>query len=291
MTNRTPTEDGQLVEFKPTDKCYASLRTAADFYYVNGIATTGEVHQQTAETIANITESLCRGIYNRTSGMGADLFQCSGDWLYIFRSQLGEEGFLSDRLSQAAINSITSIFSSMRHANPFLHAIREAWIAPSHIQPKRKKVLDTIRDALRRNPASLRLFDELGRCSVRPQIVVAHSQGNLITSSAVWALQAAYGSRALANIHIRSISSPAPAWPRGINNRIKVYGQKDDIVTMFDPKNLTGNRSPGSWGFFSPKAPVEYVKTGSIAAHDVEYNIFQTNLARRLRNDAGIQAF
>lgn len=284
-----PVADGQVTQFPPPDGKRAR-NLATKFYYVNGINTTGSAHRITATVIADIVEDEVTGIYNLTNGMLADLSQCVGDWINIVRSQLGEQGFFRDRLTQSMITTLAGISLPMRLSSPYLHAMREAYVAPAEIQP-RTEAIEEIRKSLARNQASLSLFDELRQDLGRSQIVIAHSQGNLITSFTLWALQAVYGTAGLQNLQIRSISSPSPAWPRGINHRIKVYGQKDDPVTLADPKNWSGNRSLGFWDRFVTKSPGQYVKSGGIAAHDVEYNIKQTSLADRLRDDAGLAPF
>lgn len=284
--NTNPTYDGHVLSYWPE----ASPRgLAKKFYYVNGINTDPKTHRIVAEIIANITQSRVTGIYNATGGTMVDLTQCVGDWINIFRSQVGEQGFFQDRLSQSAIDRLSSISTTIANLSPFAHAMREAHIAPDEIA--RTRSLKSMRKALKRNLASLSLFDQITRNLDARQIIVAHSQGNLITSFALWGVQAVYGSRALSKLQIRSISSPSPAWPRGINHRIKVYGQRDDPVTWFDPKNWTGNRSAGFWANFFGKDPVGYVKSGGIAAHSAEYNIIKTSLYRRLRADAGIASF
>jgi hypothetical protein len=285
--NQPPYGDGDVKYFFPDQLPY---RSGTQFYYVNGIKTTPAGHQAIAELIANITESTVCGIYNLTNGMAADLKQCLGDWVRIVSNQIGEEGFFRDRLSQSAINALASVSIPARLSAPWLHAMRDAFIAPVEIMAGSKSD-EKIRAALKRNEASYSLYDELTKRLGASQIVVAHSQGNLITSFALWGIQAVYGSQGLANIQVRSISSPSPAWPRGINHQIKVYGQSDDPVTWADPKNLTGNRSAGDWSQFRSKSPIEYLKSGGIAAHDADYNINQTNLYRRLRADAGITPF
>lgn len=285
--NSDPVNDGDVRTFYPQTPAY---RTRPSFYYVNGIRTEPAGHTFIAELLANITESPMVGIYNATSGMLQDLRQCVGDWMNIVRSQVGEKGFWPDRLAQSAIDNLSSINVNVYFASDYLHSMREALLAPSSVDAT-AKAHQEMRKALKRNAAALSLYDELTSDLRREQIVIAHSQGNLITAFALWGLQAVYGSEGLARIQVRSISSPSPAWPRGINNQIKVYGQRDDPVTWFDPKNWTGNRSAGFWDNYFPKDPAAYVTSGGIAAHDAAYNINGTSLWRRLRADAGIAAF
>ncbi|QDV45644.1 hypothetical protein Enr13x_55230 [Stieleria neptunia] len=280
--NPLPKGDGSVQEYR-FSKQLKKIRT--QFLYVNGINTPPDVHQNIAILISSITKTPVTGVYNATDGMLGDLKQCVGDWVRIFGSQIGEEGFFSDRLSESAINKIAGTSVAGRISAPYLHALREAWIAPSEIKPA-KKTVDEVRKGLRRNAAALSLFDEITRNLNRPKIIIAHSQGNLVTSFALWAVQALYGTKGMSNLQVRSISSPSPAWPRGINHRIKVYGQKDDLVTWCDPKNWIGARSAGFWRIYFGDNPKEIRGGNVIAPHDVKYNLERTSLARRLRSDA-----
>jgi hypothetical protein len=287
-TNPAPVKDGDVLQYSPPQS--PPKGGNVKFYYVNGIRTSPEAHRDIATLIAGVVETTVTGVYNQSDGFVGDLSQCLGDWIGIVRGQVGEQGFWRDRLTQSAIDKLASFNIHAAWGKDYLHAMRDAFVAPSEIAPRHTDLAD-IRKSLKRNEASLSLFDELSKDLHQPQIVVAHSQGNLITSFTLWAMQAVYGSKGLERIQVRSVSSPSPAWPRGINHRIKVYGQKDDFVTLCDPKNWTGNRSAGYWDNFFPKHPGKFVKSGGIAAHDVEYNILDTSLARRLRADAGLATF
>lgn len=277
-----PRRDGSVQQYRFSKRTKGAQ---TQFYYVNGINTTPEAHQNIAVLISSITNTPVTGVYNATNGMLGDLKQCMGDWIRIFGSQIGEEGFFRDRLSESAINNLAGTSAGGRVSAPYLNALREAWIAPSELQPKKKNV-DAVRKGLQRNAASLALFDQITRNIKRPKVIVAHSQGNLVTSFTLWAVQSLYGTQGLSNLQIRSISSPSPAWPRGINHRIKVYGQKDDLVTWCDPKNWIGARSAGFWRIYFGDNPKDLRDGKVIAPHDVKYNIERTSLAKRLRSDA-----
>lgn len=283
--NRDPSFDGDTPSYYPIARSYS---VAPRFYYVNGIRTDKRTHRFTAEFVANLTRSRVTGVYNATSGTAGDLWQCAGDWVNVVGSQLIEEGFWADRLAQAGINAQS--LTALGKYRSILHLLREVVISPKEIQGDLTKDY-AVRKSLARNKASQSLYSWLTKYQKQKQIIVAHSQGNLVTSFALWGIQTVYGTAGLKNIYVRSISSPSPTWPRGINNRIKVYGQNDDPVTWFDPKNWLGNKSAGFWDTYFPNNPIGYVKSGGIAAHDVRYNIINTSLARRLRDDAGIAKF
>jgi hypothetical protein len=123
------------------------------------------------------------------------------------------------------------------------------------------------------------------------QVIIAHSQGNLITADALWAMVLAFGEDSLAAMQVYSLASPSPAWPLGIRHHRKVYGHTNDLVTLFDPHNwtaLTGRlangkfgRTAGDWRQFGPSA------RPGLAGHDVGRNI-ALNFSKTIRRDLGL---
>src|SRR5262249_12423539 len=121
--------------------------------------------------------------------------------------------------------------------------------------------------------------------------MVAHSQGNLITAEALWAMVMAYGEGSLANMLIYSLASPAPAWPLGIRGHRKVYGYTNDLVTLADPHNWTilmdrvqhgkFSRTAGDWRRYGSK-PIP-----GRAGHDLNRNI-ALNFTTTIRRDLGL---
>ncbi len=71
--------------------------------------------------------------------------------------------------------------------------------------------------------------------------VIAHSQGNLITANAVAALGWVRGrSHALSEVHVYSLASPSPSWPRRTGMQLHgPYNFPDDNVTRLS-NPLTG---------------------------------------------------
>jgi hypothetical protein len=120
------------------------------------------------------------------------------------------------------------------------------------------------------------------------QAVSALGQNHVELGSALgtfdgWALQTVHGAGGLQNLRVYSISSPVPAWPAGINFRIKVYGHKNDLVTYADPKNLLGRRSAGD----NERQHGQSLLPG-IDPHDISVNFFGTNFVSRIRSDLGL---
>jgi hypothetical protein len=87
------------------------------------------------------------------------------------------------------------------------------------------------------NRATAALYKALCDNRSECQIIVAHSQGNLITANALWAMTTMLGRDALSNVQVYSLASPAPAWPIGIRYRLRAYHHDNDLVIMANPHN------------------------------------------------------
>jgi hypothetical protein len=145
------------------------------------------------------------------------------------------------------------------------------------------------------NPATASLFKQLHSNLTQRQIIVAHSQGNLIAADALWSLVIALGETSLAQIRVYSLASPAPAWPLGLRKDFRgggrlVYGHLNDPVTFFDPHNwpITGRvaggqfaRTPGDW------RPYGDGEKPDLAGHDVTKNI-ALNFFKTVRRELGL---
>lgn len=269
-----PSGDGQVQEYR--SPCAKGGRPM--IVYVNGIQTTGAEHQATAVILSELTQRSVFGVYNATGGTGKvgfvlDLLQCGDDWIGSTSQQLVEFGVSAvnrivdgwKRLTGTGGSDPTEVGKKLREQ--FTYQQRVAFFTV-YLAGK--------------NRATASLFDLLIRHSGERILIVAHSQGNLITSNALWALQAVSGPSALSNLQIYSLASPSPAWPQGINFRIKVYGHSNDLVTFSDPKNLLGRRSAGDWRQFGGN---DQIGTGG---HPAKLNIYETNFAKRIRSDVGV---
>lgn len=142
------------------------------------------------------------------------------------------------------------------------------------------------------NPATVSLFRQLRERVYERQMIVCHSQGNLVTSNALWAMVIAFGESSLQNISVYSLAPPTPVWPYGLRGRRKVYAYTNDPVTFCDPHNwsfLTEHfangkfkRTAGDWrqlgAFWIP----------TFDAHDVHKIIQNTNFTNSIRRDLGL---
>jgi hypothetical protein len=284
---RIPTRNGEVIDYQAVQPALSLPR----IYYVNGIQTDGETHARSATVLSILTERVVHGVYNATAGknplgMGGDLLQCLADWTDIFLSKLAEIG--NGHVNRALNWLVDQTAGRFRPGptNPInvANSIRQR-IAPTHRLAFIDKCLSTY------NKATASLFRELYTHLSDKQVIVAHSQGNLITADALWSLVIAFGENSLANLQIYSLASPSPAWPLGIRYRRKVYGHSNDAVTLADPHNwsiITSRlangkygRTAGDWRVFGSN----WLSGFGIGGHDVNLNIamnFATSIRKYL---------
>ena len=142
------------------------------------------------------------------------------------------------------------------------------------------------------NRATLQLFRQLAIHRNKRQFIVAHSQGNLITSNALFVLEDVLGSAGLRNIRVYSLASPSPAWPLGLRVTHGGGGRQDnafmnDMVALLRPHNLAkkiglgGFQNAGDFRTDPSSGPV------ALAPHDVNKIIrtlnFLKSIQQRLR--------
>lgn len=293
-----PSRDGDVLEYTPPQVRSGSPRV----YFVNGIQTSAEAHAKTAEMMAMITERPVFGVYNASGGagtvggMGADLAQCAADWLSNTSAKVGEYGGLV----------ISAPVNAARHLT---HAVK-GWFGSSEPPPETVNLLVDVNRLIPEGPrvrmvearlgmynrATRSLYQQLRANRGSTQWIIAHSQGNLITADALWAMVYSYGEASLSNMRVFSLASPVPAWPLGIRYKRKVYGFKNDLVTLADPHNwtvVTGwlagghfGRHAGDWRRYGA-TPVKQVVPG-LDPHDLERNAYLLNFANSIRRDLGL---
>jgi hypothetical protein len=219
-----------------------------------------------------------------------------------FASQIGETGtgYLNQGLTitrdaiGSGIASLNRRFGwnlpTPRHETP----VDVARNLRTTLSPEQRRRLATFLIS-RTNAAAASLFNQLYAGHTQSQWIIAHSQGNLVTADALWALSIAYGDNILSNMQVFSLASPTPAWPAGIDYRRKVYGHTNDLVTLCDPHNWTWlssnildgrfGRVAGDWRQHGTSA------TPGIEPHDMRLNVFQLNFVNRLRRDLGLSEY
>ena len=284
---KVPMSDGEVTAYQEEGGFSATPR----IYYVNGIQTTGSSHATTARVLSILTEHTIIGVYNKTAGMvvglPGDLLHCLADWADGVKGKLMEK---ADPILNSALNGVKGFFHKrlgIGGGDPIdlAHSLRG--MVPPHV---RVALIENYLATSNRATASL--FAELSRNLGGPQWIVAHSQGNLITANALWAMVIAHGESSLENMKVYSLASPSPAWPMGIRGgRRKVYGHEDDVVTFADPHNWTFitrriadgkyGRTAGDWRMFGQVG---------IGGHDIKLNML-LNFAYRIRSDLGLPLF
>jgi hypothetical protein len=257
-----PTKDGDV-------NCYdLSVSGVGEprIYFVNGIRVLPNEHAVTAAYLSLLIERPVWGVYNQTAGqkLGSivDVLQCVLDF---------------------AQNSVARTTSSSN-------------LGKSPKVPE-NKIDDFLRDLDKKyvvwNQATLELFRQLVIHRHERQLIIAHSQGNLITSNALFVLEDVLGSAGLSNIRVYSLASPAPAWPLGLRVANGGGGRQDnafmnDMVALLRPHNLAkkigvgGFQNAGDFRTDSSSGPV------ALAPHDVNKIIESLNFLKSIRRDLGL---
>jgi hypothetical protein len=250
-----PLNDGEISHYNLSN----SAAYLPIIYYVNGIRVAGVDHAKIASLLSLLTEFPIRGVYNKTSGAIADFGQCLLDYSQnagarLFSSGLTPAKNISDRDLPAEINKL-------------------------------------INGAIVWNKATASLFEQLALNRSKRQMIIAHSQGNLITSNALFVLESFLGSRSLENIRVYSLASPSPGWPLGLRYTNGGGGRQEnafmnDLVALLRPHNLAAKA--GITQFQNAGDFRTHPGGGAvgIAAHDTVLNI-ALNFLQSIRNDLG----
>ena len=270
---KIPSADGETNLYDITSSNVAVPRVI----YVNGMQTDGRTHAKTAALLSLVTERSVFGIYNRTQGFVVDGLQSGLD-------------YIQNAVGRGSRNSLTPDRKVPAHEVPKL---AEEIIAKSTVW----------------NKATPALLRTLMRNIKSRQLIVAHSQGNLITSNALFVLQNALGSQALQNIRVYSLASPSPGWPLGLRHTNGGGGRQEnafmnDLVALLRPHNalkktkefLTASPSLQAklTGMMVPDiqnaGDFRTLKGGGtvgLAAHDIQKNM-ALNFVKSIRSDVGL---
>jgi hypothetical protein len=252
MSKVKPKFDGELRLYRAPECRHPNVPR---IYYVNGINTSADEHAAAAVALSKITERGVYGVYNQSAGAGTklgmaeDLLQCVADWASSATSKMMEWGNLA---VNAAVNTARDVASGLGKFVRYHFGNGEAVKDQSDSSKEhfnaaevfRRTIPEETRVSLMErklsvyNKATASLFRQLRRHRSGRQFIVAHSQGNLITCDALWAMVIVFGEDSLGKMKVYSLASPAPAWPLGIRGgRRKVYGHTNDLVTFADPHN------------------------------------------------------
>ncbi|MFO0937029.1 MAG: hypothetical protein U0798_11000 [Gemmataceae bacterium] len=237
-------------------------------YFVNGIRVTNRSHARNATYLSMLIERPVWGVYNATWGLDtlgstADFAQCLLDYTKIIMDKFGST-VSYPKPPKIPADKVDEFLSNVEKKNI-------VW-----------------------NRATLQLFKQLVRHRHQEQKIIAHSQGNLITSNALFVLEDVLGSASLKNIRVYSLASPAPAWPMGLRHTHGGGGRQDnlftnDLVALFRPHNLAKKIGIGSFKNSQGSIRTDHnAPPVSILPHDIGLNITATNFLSSIRKDLGI---
>jgi hypothetical protein len=262
MTPPIPSADGQVNLYNLSNSAERTPRV----YFVNGIRVLPRVHAVTASYLSLLIERPVWGVYNATAGvhMGSvvDLAQCVLDFTQ---------------------NAVARFGSRSNLGKP-----------PTVPEHKIPEFLDNLsKKYVVWNQATLALFKELVGHRHEQQRIVAHSQGNLITSNALFVMEDVLGPAALKNVRVYSLASPSPAWPLSLRKTYGGGGRQDnafmnDMVALLRPQNLAkklgidGVQNEGDFRTHPGSGPV------ALAPHDAGEIIATLNFLKSIRGDLGL---
>jgi len=257
MALTVPSKDGEVNQYNLGGAGVQVPR----IYYVNGIRTPGRDHAVTAALLSILCERPVWGVYNRTDGAILDLVQC--------------------------------LFDYTQNAGARLTGNRKL-IPGQQIQDRDIPNLidETISNSVVWNQATVALFKEMVNNHGARKLIVAHSQGNLITSNALFVVEKVLGSDALKNVRVYSLASPSPAWPLGLSITNGGGGRQDnafmnDLVALLRPHNMAAKVGFGGLqnaGDF--RTHTGFGKVG-VGPHAVNLNI-ALNFLKSVRGDIGL---
>ena len=245
-----------------------STATVPRIYYVNGIQTSPQDHAITASYLSLLVERPIVGVFNLSAGKGtvtgflADIAQCLADVLQ---------------------NATARPFSSMNAGKP--QKIPEDKINDFLLNVEKQYFVW--------NRATLELFKELVRHRHERQLIIAHSQGNLITSNALFVVEDVLGSGGLKNIRVYSLASPSPGWPLGLRITNGGGGRQDnafmnDMVSLLRPQNFAKKIGIGAFQNAGDFRTMPNAWPVGFAPHDVNKIIESLNFVKSIRGDLGL---
>lgn len=235
-------------------------------YFVNGIRVLSKEHAVAASYLSLLLERPIVGVYNKTAGKIA--------------------GFVFDMLQSGAD------YLQNATARPF---------SPGNLNKPAKLTEEQIPEFLRTfrqkytiwNQATASLFEDLLRNRHEWRHIIAHSQGNLITSNALFILEDLLGSAGLQKIRVYSLASPSPAWPVGLSYVNGGGGRQDnafmnDLVALLRPQNLTAKIGLPGWqnkGDFRSMPGVPQSVDPKLRPHDMFELVETMNFLKSIRKD------
>lgn len=200
----TPDYDGQVGEYASGEAMSSSyFDRERRVVFINGMGNTGADHRRSALALSLLQMCEVTGVYNLSGGFFVDLKQVLGD-KYQFDGPLA--------------SSASSAVSRAQSGGRGLAQSAEAVLRS-------------------RNPAAGSMFALLRKPEYRDAPVFAHSQGNLILSNVLSALETVDGASEVSRHDIYTFGSPAVNWPRSA--RLFECGFTFDPVTWIAGMDLS----------------------------------------------------
>lgn len=262
-----PTSDGEINEYNLT----RSSQNAPRIYFVNGVRVMPRDHAITASYLSLLIERPVWGLYNKTGivrfgsflGSVLDFLQCLPD----YTQNAGARPFSSSNLNKPPKVPEHEIATYLKNIEKNF----TIW-----------------------NKATAALFKDLVQNRREMKYIIAHSQGNLITSNALFILEDVLGSAALQKVRVYSLASPSPAWPLGLRKPYGGGGRQDnafmnDFIALLRPHNLArklgikGLQNAGDFRNYS-----NYSLLRPVEPHDTNRIIDTLNFLKSIRGDLGL---
>ena len=244
-----PSGDGVVTRYVSPEVVGKSwYNPAKPVIFVNGMQNSGEVHRDNAMALSLMIGAPVHGVYNKTTGMLSDVFQCVTDKLRLSGIQAESAGGQTDWHK-----TVERLYQLERQRRPGL--LKD----------------DYVLEFLGGNEATKALYALLVGApdGMLGAPIYCHSQGNLITSNALTGVMLARGPAAIAGIEVHSFGSPARWWPAGLKRQS--YSFTFDMVAFLD---LRGDWNSSSVGYRFSHGPNPFTH-GFLyyAAHDPEFVI------------------
>jgi hypothetical protein len=198
--------------------------TTRRFIFVNGIHNLPRDHRDVGRKLSALTGADVYGVYNLSEDILTDFSQCVGDWASIGMARLGE------RLDQEVRDWVSPLGAIPM---PIAQVTRGGIVSMAD-------AVDRVfyRHDFQYNQCTKKLCEllvaEVDRWPSASVVIVPHSQGNLITSAALYAYFACLrvaGRTPRRRIKVFGLASPAPLWPENRFLGLRFYTNCDDMVT------------------------------------------------------------
>ncbi|MBL8228193.1 MAG: hypothetical protein JNL98_06935 [Bryobacterales bacterium] len=236
INNYPPTVDGERLRYSYESGVFSVVPDGRWMIFVNGMRYDAATFRDHCMGLSFLTRANVIGVFNLGESEWRDLEQAIGDYWAILGAAKTEHPKKVAAIKLFAAKLVEDLKIDVASISPFLAKI----------------VADTLPKANFVNPAVTSLYNLIqdygDYWGASPMCLLCHSQGALITSRALYMLEATRkGNLNLPSLHVFSCGSEAPFWPTSISH--------SDYVHTNDP--LT-KLSMGALVYASEKCATEY---------------------------------